>query len=104
MRETTALFATESNPPALIPRTSKGGARPGNVWILNALHDYMCEGLNPFADRNRRRYARECMRVIRKGQRYLRKGWITFEMCEVSSRHCTLCAPSVEAAPSKVRE
>lgn len=99
------LFAIDGGvgPTPMLPRTSKGGARPGNVWVENALFDYMCEGLNPFSDRQVRRYARGCLRVIRKGQRFLRKGWITFEMCEVSSRHCTWCAPSVESAPVKVR-
>lgn len=102
----TGLFAIDGGAARVMPlaeKSSKGGTRPGHVWIPNAVHDYNCEGLNPFADRDKRHYARGCDRVISRGQRYLRKAWLTFDGCEISSRHCTQCAPSVEVMPSRIR-
>lgn len=97
------LFTVESTT-RFVPKGTRKGTRPSYVWIDNAIQDYHCEGLNPFSARTNRRYARGCNRVVRRGDKYLRKAWITFDGMDVNSRHCEYCAPQVRETSSQIRE
>src|SRR5262245_42870020 len=81
---------------AAFPISRKFGKRPAHVWVSNATHAFVCEGLNPLEDPHRRRYA-PAHQHISYGERFLRKSWMTIEGVEFTSKHCRACGLDLDA-------
>jgi hypothetical protein len=74
----------------------KGGTPPAHVWVAQAVSGFQCEGLNPLAPLDKRVFAEQHFGHINRGERFLRKCWISGNGTEFRTRHCAACGDELE--------